>query len=145
MNADSSAGSWRVEAPPDSADTRKLRRKLQRFNQKRAAVEQGQPLGIFLRGDDGDIEAGVYGWLWGGCLEIDYLWVAELLRGQGVGRRLLLRIEQEGRERGARLAILDTFSFQAPGFYERLGYETFGLIEGYGDRHAKHFMRKQLA
>jgi GNAT superfamily N-acetyltransferase len=144
MIADLPDGPWPVEAPPDPADTAALRKRLQQSNMARATVEQGQPLGIYLRAEDGELMAGVYGWLWGECLEIYYLWVDEGLRGQGIGRRLIQRIEQEGKERGARLTVLDTFSFQAPGFYERLGYETFGLIEGYGGQHAKHFMRKRL-
>lgn len=144
MNTELSEVAWHVDAPPDPADTQALGKKLQQSNMDRAAVEQGQPLGIFLRASDGEMMAGVYSWLWGGCLEIYKLWVDEGLRGQGIGRRLLRRIEQEGRERGARLAVLDTFSFQAPVFYKRLGYETFGLIEGYGGQYAKHFMRKQL-
>jgi GNAT superfamily N-acetyltransferase len=144
MSADSYQFTWRVDAPPEQADTIALRQKLQQSNMERAAVAQGQPLGIYLRDADGELTAGIYGWLWGECLEIDYLWVDEGLRGQGIGRRLLLHLEQAGKERGARLALLDTFSFQAPGFYERLGYQTFGLIEGYGGHHAKHFMRKQL-
>ena len=89
--------------------------------------------------------AGIYGWLWGECLEIVLLWTDESIRGQGIGQRLLADLENAGRGRGARLAMLETFSFQAPGFYQDRGYQTFGLIEGYGGQHSKYFMRKDLA
>jgi hypothetical protein len=53
-------------------------------------------------------------------------------------------LEAAGRSRGARLAMLETSSFQAPAFYQQQGYEPFGVIDGYGGQHVKHFMRKDL-
>jgi GNAT superfamily N-acetyltransferase len=44
--------------------------------------------------------AGVYGWLWGECLEVDYLWVAERVRGQGIGRELMHKLEEAAKTRG---------------------------------------------
>jgi len=134
-----------LENPPDAADVQALRDSLAAFNTGRAAIDQGRQMAIFRRDDAGQIVAGIYGWLWGECLEIVLLWIDEPLRGQGLGRQLLAQMEAAGRERGARLAMLETFSFQAPAFYQQQGYQTFGFLEGYGGRHAKHFMRKQLS
>lgn len=53
-------------------------------------------------------------------------------------------LEAAGRNRGARLAMLETFRFQAPAFYQQQGCETLGIMEGYGGQHAKRFMRKDL-
>lgn len=133
-----------LDTPPAEADVQTLRESLQAFNVSRSTISQGQPMAIFKRDDNGQITAGIYGWLWGECLEIVLLWIDKPLRGQGLGQRLLAQMESAGQARGARLAMLETFSFQAPGFYQEQGYETFGIIEGYGGRHAKHFMRKAL-
>lgn len=134
-----------VDSPPADADLQILREGLSTFNVEQAAMDQGQRLAIFQRDQDGQVVGGIYAWLWGHCLEIFLLWIEEPLRGQGLGRQLLVQMEAAGRQRGARVAMLDTFSFQAPGFYSHHGYQTFGVIEGYGGGHAKHFMRKALA
>ncbi len=145
MNHPDPASSSAVETPPAAADVQTLRDSLAAFNVGRSAIDQGQQMAIFRRDDAGQIVAGIYGWLWGECLEIVLLWIDEPMRGQGLGRQLLAQMEAAGRERGARLAMLETFSFQAPAFYSQNGYETFGVIDGYGGRHRKHFMRKQLS
>lgn len=60
------------------------------------------------------------------------------------GRRLLALIEQEGRQRGAKNAYLDTFSFQAPGFYAKLGYRVFGTLTEFPSGHQRCFLTKAL-
>ena len=66
---------------------------------------------------------------WNGMF-VDYLWVHERLRGRGIGTELLRRAEQSLRERGGEIIFLSTYSFQAPAFYEKLGYRAFGTLEG---------------
>ena len=78
-----------------------------------------------------------------GWLFVEYLWVSEELRSKGVGRELMGRAEALAIERGCHSAWLDTFSFQARGFYEKLGYEEFGRLD-YPPSHHRHFMRKAL-
>lgn len=79
-----------------------------------------------------------------GWLRIGTLWVDARLRGQGYGRQLMAAAEAEGRQRGCHSAYLDTFSFQAPAFYERCGYEVFGTLEAFPGGHTRFFMRKSL-
>jgi GNAT superfamily N-acetyltransferase len=67
-------------------------------------------------------------WSW---LMIDGLWVAEALRGQGLGRRLLLAAEDLAVRRGCRGSWLGTFDFQARAFYERHGYAVFAELPGF--------------
>jgi GNAT superfamily N-acetyltransferase len=71
------------------------------------------------------------------------LWVSEDLCGRGIGRELMAGAKARGRDRGCHSAWLDTFSFQAPGFYQ-LGYEEFGRLD-YPPDHSRHFPRKRLA
>lgn len=74
-----------------------------------------------------------------------YLWVAQAARGAGHGTRLVRDAEAYARARGAVGATLETHSFQARPFYERLGYEVFATLDGYPRGHAKFFLRKDLA
>jgi GNAT superfamily N-acetyltransferase len=102
------------------------------------------PLAVFLRDERGAIVGGVsaaINWNW---VDIKLVWVAEALRRGGHGRRLMAAVEQAARERGCRHAHLDTFSYQARPFYERLGYEVFAALEDYPPGHRRYFMRKAL-
>ena len=56
----------------------------------------------------------------------------------------MARIEEEARQLGANSAYLDTFSFQAPEFYEELGYQSFGELGDFPDGKKRFFMRKAL-
>src|SRR5262249_35104606 len=103
------------------------------------------PVNFVLRGERGDVLGGVLGELWGGWLHVTYLWVSDAARGAGHGTRLINEAEAYARARGGVGATLETYSFQARPFYERLGYELFGTLEGYPPGHAKFFLRKALA
>lgn len=141
MNSDSD---WTVQIHPSQEDVEALRQHLRAYNVDRGGVDDGTALAIFLRNDQAEMSAGIFGWLWGTCLEIDYVWVHESLRGQGIGKRLVETLEREAFSRGCQVVILDTYSFQAPTFYENLDYELFGTVGGYGDNHQKYFFRKYL-
>ncbi len=102
------------------------------------------PANFFLKGLRGDWLGGVTGVIWGGFLHVRYLWVTESARGKGQGRRLLQAAEDYARERGCSGATLETFSFQAPDFYQRQGYRVVGRIDGFPPGHTKFFLRKDL-
>ncbi len=112
------------------------------------AVSLGLPyapvnLALILRRGE-IVEGGLLGyanWEW---LRIEILAVSETLRGQGFGRRLMEDAEAFARDQGCRGAWVDTFTFQAPGFYERLGYQRFGELPDYPHGHARVFYRKRL-
>jgi GNAT superfamily N-acetyltransferase len=72
------------------------------------------------------------------------MWVREDLRGSGYGQRLLALAEDEARKRGAKNSYLDTFSFQAPGFYKKYGYRVFGELPDFPTGHQRYFLTKQL-
>jgi len=103
------------------------------------------PVNFVLRGEYGDVLGGLLGQLWGGWLQVSYLWVAEAARGLGHGKRLMKNAEAHAGRLGAVGVTLETYSFQARSFYERLGYEVFGTLDGCPRGHDKFFLRKTLA
>ncbi len=89
----------------------------------------------------GGIVARMYCW---NCADVDALWVSEKYRGTGLGKKLLLQVEAAAREKGARFIHLDTFDFQARGFYENQGYEVFGVLDNCPEGHKRYYMKKCL-
>ena len=129
---------------PDWQDVRFLDDRLYEFNAAATGISDGRLLAIFLRDDQNDIIAGLYGWTWGQCCEVKTLWVHEDWRGKGLGTRLMSAAEQEARLRGATQMVLSTHSFQAPEFYRRLGFETVGYNPDYPVGYQLIFLHKRL-
>lgn len=114
------------------------------YNKQQAGSDRGKSVCFVLRAPDQEIVGGVIGATYWDWLHVDLMWVKEELRGHGYGRRLLAAAEEEARQRGARNAFLDTFTFQAPGFYEKHGYRVFGTLDGFPAGHQRLFMTKAL-
>jgi ribosomal protein S18 acetylase RimI-like enzyme len=117
---------------------------LRAHNRQHAVAPAWTPLNLLLRDASGKVCGGVLGesgWDW---LHIHILWVAEAERCQGYGRALLARAEAEARERGCRGVHLDTHEFQAPAFYQRHGYEVFGVLDDYPVGARRYFLTKTL-
>ena len=102
------------------------------------------PVGYFLKNARGEWLGGLLGTVWGGWLHVRILWVDAVVRGRGNGTRLLRAAEDYAVERGCFAATLETASFQARPFYEKLGYEVFAALEDYPPGHTKFYLRKQL-
>jgi GNAT superfamily N-acetyltransferase len=115
-----------VTGKTSSQDRVELDMRLDEFNRERTGFRDDRDLSCFLRHDDGSLAAGIDGFTWGGYARIDALWVEAGLRGQGLGRQLVEAFERAARARGCTSVVLATHEFQAPGFYERLGYELVG-------------------
>lgn len=81
--------------------------------------------------------------LWNG-MDINSLWVDESLRGKGWGRKLMLAAEAEGKKRGCTLAYTNTFTWQAPKFYEKLGYSLYGKLDNYPTGSSLFYYQKKL-
>lgn len=132
-----------VEEHPTDADVGAVVHNLIRFNDSRAEPEGWRRLAIFLRGADGRITGGLLGWTHWGWLFISHLWLAESLRNKGGGQQLMQRAEEEARRRGCRHAWVDTFSFQARGFYQKLGYQLYGALDDFPPGHTRFFLQKR--
>ncbi|ALB63165.1 Acetyltransferase [Cronobacter condimenti 1330] len=102
---------------------------------------------VIIRVNDaqGNLVGGLTGRSVWGCLHIDFLWVDETLRGQGTGATLIAMAEDEGRKRGCKRVFVDTFSFQAPEFYRKQGYEVYGVAPDYLNNHTRFYLGKPLS
>ena len=110
-----------------------------------AGVGEDRAFGIFVRDDENRIVAGISGMTWGGCCQLHVMWVDEPLRGRGLGRALMAGAESVARQHGCALVEFFAYDMLAAGLYERLGYETVGVIEGCPvDRSAARWYRKNL-
>ncbi len=133
-----------VEEHPSDSDQTSLIQSLVAFNRSQAGDEQYEPLAVFGRAADGEIHCGALGYTHWNWLFVSHLWVHESLRGHDLGTRLLGSIEDAARARGCGAVYLDTYSFQARGFYEKRGYTLFGELPDYPPGGKKFFLWKKL-
>ena len=115
----------------DAGLAERLDKEISAFNAAVTGHHDGRMLSVAVRGDGGDLRAGLYGWTWGGCGYIELFWVREDERGHGLGARVLAAAEAEIVRRGCDRVALSTHSFQAPGFYARFGYQECGRTPAY--------------
>jgi len=133
-----------VEDSPDLADIALLEERVAQAAIDAAGLGDDEEFGIFVRDADGSIVAGISGIVWGGCCELQAMWVDEPLRGRGLGRALMARAEAEALQRDCTLVQFRAYDLLAPGLYERLGYETVGVIEGCPAGSTARWFRKDL-
>jgi GNAT superfamily N-acetyltransferase len=114
------------------------------FNAKQTGRNDYKPLVLTIEDADKQVIGGLWGRTSYGWLFVELLFIPEALRGEGFGRNILLRAEREAVSRGCHSVWLDTFQFQARGFYERLGYSCFGELADYPEGFSRYFMRKKL-
>ncbi|QQX82449.1 GNAT family N-acetyltransferase [Shewanella sp. KX20019] len=105
--------------------------------------EETIPLSVVARGEAGELIGGVSGRTIYNNFLIEVVWVEKSARGTGLGRRLMLRAEEEAKKRGCLAAQLDTLSFQAPMFYRKLGFESVGVVPGFPGSPERYFMLKK--
>ena len=131
-----------VSDTPTAEETELILRNLVDFNDSQAGPADARKLAVLARNGP-EIIGGLIGithWNW---LNIYYLWVDKSIRHQGLGRRLVVAAEKEARTRGCEHVHLDTFSFQAVPFYERLGYTVFGRLDDYPIGHSRVYLQKR--
>lgn len=133
-----------ISAEPAPGDVHYLEDRLYEFNSAATGIADGEWLAIFVRDDDQRIVAGICGNTWGGWAEIRQFWVEEARRRQGLGTRLLGAAQREALRRGCRQMLLMTFSFQAPAFYAKQGFEVVAVVDDHPHGHKNLLLRKRL-
>jgi GNAT superfamily N-acetyltransferase len=121
---------FHVEDEPDPVDIELLETQIRREASAVMGLGDEAELAIFVR-EDGKIIAGVSGWTWGDCCELQSLWVDPSHRSRWLGPRLLAAAEQEAAARGCTQSVHFTYDFQARRLYEWAGYELVGRVESF--------------
>ncbi|MEP3279001.1 MAG: GNAT family N-acetyltransferase [Stappiaceae bacterium] len=128
---------------PDGELDEHIRVKTREYNAQFTPPEF-QYLSIYCRDDDGKIVGGLTAKTYWDYFDIEFLWVDERVRRKGVASKVIAMGEAEAKRRGCTYAQLDTFEFQALGFYKKAGYELFGTLEGYCGKYQRYYLKKAL-
>ena len=100
---------------------------LNAYNDRIVGYADRTPLNVLVR-EDGKVVGGISGRTSLGLLFIDLVFLPDTLRGQDIGTRMMAMAEDEARRRGCQSGVLYTISFQAPEFYQRMGWTVFGEV-----------------
>jgi ribosomal protein S18 acetylase RimI-like enzyme len=117
---------------------------LDTFNLATVGYDDTTRLGFLLRTDSQEIVGGIACWVYWGWLQIGALWIRSEYRGHGYGTKLLRAAEEAGKAMGCRYVHLDTFSFQAPDFYLKSGFEVVGELKDFPEGYSRYFLKKAL-
>ncbi|WOT37551.1 GNAT family N-acetyltransferase [Streptomyces coeruleorubidus] len=137
------AASLRVGGQDDELEKR-LDEELTAFNTAAADGVTTKPLSVRVTDEAGDLIGGLTAWTWGSLCSVDMLWVRADQRHAGWGGRLMRAAEEEAVRRGCTDMVVSTYSFQAPGFYPRLGFRERARIEGVPGGHEDVCFHKRL-
>jgi GNAT superfamily N-acetyltransferase len=138
------AGRVIVERSDPAAVSRELWKGLVNFNRKQAGPLRYTRTVISARDANGRVMGGLILQSYWRESYVELLWLSARARGTGIGTRLIDEAERRARRRGSRLIHLNTYSFQAPGFYEKQGYRRFGVLPGSPQGKSRHFYVKRL-
>ncbi len=134
-----------VPEKPDRADREVIYAHLVAFEAERAGPPEITPLAILLKDEAGATVGGLWGNTVFRWLVVELIFIPEHQRGCGLGTEIMARAEAIARARNCIGIWLDTYSFQAPAFYEKLGFEAFGQVTDHPPGRARIFMRKSLS
>jgi GNAT superfamily N-acetyltransferase len=134
---------FHVEDHPDPLDVELLEEHIRYEASTLTGLGDEVELAIFVR-DAGTIVAGISGWTWGDCCELQSLWVAPRLRGLGLATRLIAAAEAEAATRGCLQTVHFTYDFQAQALYEDNGYELVGRVQDFPSGTDALWYRKRL-
>ena len=127
-----------------SERTHELANLIRAYNRANREPSKSEPLNIYLEDEEGNLVAGMVAETFGNWLEIEYLYVSEDLRRQGIGSKILKMAENESRNRCCKYSFVDTFNFQAPKFYEKHGYKEVFALKKYPYIGERYYYTKEL-
>jgi ribosomal protein S18 acetylase RimI-like enzyme len=135
-----------VDEKPADADMAKIVAGLRAFNARQRGRRRtsARNFAVYVRDEDGAIVGGLVGVTHLDWLYVDKLWLDDAVRGRGWGRRLMDAAEAVAVRHGCLGAWLDTASFQAPGFYKKLGYRKFGELADLTGGARRYWLWKQF-
>lgn len=122
-------------------DNETVHRMLQKYNA--AYMEEGRDFSYCIE-EDAEILAGIVASSLFDTVEVEYLCVRKECRGKGYGRQLLEKVEEQAKEAGIRRIFLNTYSFQAPEFYKKMGYHQLFEIDPAFKSYSQFYFVKEL-
>ena len=128
----------------ESQKVKEIGELIRSYNRSKREAAESKPLNIYVEDDSGEIMAGLIAETFGNWLEIEYLFVKEELRRQGIGSQLLQQAESEAKKRNCRFAFVNTYQFQAPAFYQKYGYKKVFTMKDYPYTGQRHYYQKEL-
>ena len=117
---------------------------IRSYNRSKREKAESEPLNLYVEDDKGELMAGLVAETFGNWLEIEYLFVKEEFRGQGIGSQLLQQAESEAKKKNGRYAFVNTYQFQAPNFYQKQGYKEVFTLKDYPYTGQRHYYQKDL-
>ncbi|MFW6695541.1 GNAT family N-acetyltransferase [Streptomyces sp. MAR4 CNX-425] len=144
MTARHSPGPTLTTGDRDTELNERLTAELVAFNTAATDAADRDMFSVKVTDEAGRLIGGLAAWTWGGLCGIEMLWVREDDRKDGWGSRILDAAEAEARRRGCDRVTVSSFTFQAPGFYQRHGYAETGRTLGFPGGHADVHMYKSL-
>jgi ribosomal protein S18 acetylase RimI-like enzyme len=135
---------WEQQSTPMESDLSHIAEEVFAYGRMLAQGGNAQPIACFVRDED-MLVAGGSGRTEFNRLFVSYLWVSEVLRGQGLGTEILRRLETQAIKTSCTSAIIDTLSDQAARLYKRLGYNSVATIPNYVGQFTRHVMVKSFA
>ena len=144
--ADHAGTTITITDAPDDEERAVITDGLRGYNEQRAGSWDGRPLAILARDPETrKVVGGLLGRTSLGLLRVDTFFLPEPLRRGRLGSHILAMAEEEGRRRGCTRAVLSTLHFQAPGFYQKQGWEVAARIECEPPGHTRFYMTKKLS
>ena len=128
----------------ESQKAQKIGELIRSYNRSKREAAESEPLNLYVEDDSGELLAGLVAETFGNWLEIEYLFVKEELRGQGIGSQLLQQVESEAKKRNCRYVFVNTYQFQAPAFYQKHGYQEVFTLKDYPCTGQRHYYQKDL-
>lgn len=128
----------------ESQKSQVIRDLIRSYNRSKREAAESEPLNLYVEDDSGELMAGLVAETFGNWLEIEYLFVKEELRGQGIGSKLLQQAESEAKKRNCRYVFVNTYQFQAPAFYQKQGYKEVFTLKDYPYTGQRHYYQKGL-
>ena len=115
------------------------------YNSPFFGSNSAQPFTIYIKDSKSEVIAGLTGFYKGKYSRVDLLWVQEDYRSKGIGKKLVLKLEEFSKSKGCLYIQLDTFDFQARPFYEKMGFKCVGTVSKWVEERDCYFMRKTLS
>lgn len=133
-----------IEGDPNAVDMQVLVAGMLSYHASKGHPRKVDKFSITIKDENGKLAGCVMATCLYNGMEITSLWVDEDARGRGLGQKLMELVEAEGKKRGMSFAYTNTFTWQAPEFYEKLGYQLYGKLENFPTDNQLSYYRKDL-